>query len=57
LVRKGMAAWMRGLAAAAPRAAAPTGAGAERPRPAGSQQQLVEILATMALATAMEVLR
>jgi len=57
LVRKGMAAWMRGLAAAAPRAAAPTGAGAERPRPAGSQQQLVEILATMALATAREVLR
>jgi hypothetical protein len=56
LVRKGMAAWMNGLEVARSRAAAPTVAGAEGQWPGGSQQHLVEILATMALTTAMEVL-
>jgi hypothetical protein len=49
-----MAAWMNGFEVARSPAAAPIVAGAEGP--GGRQQHLVEILATMALTTAMEVL-
>jgi hypothetical protein len=56
LMHKGMAAWMSGVEAGLPRAAAPEAASAERPLPVGIESHLVDILATMALATtAMEV--
>ena len=55
LMRKGMAAWMSGVEAASPPPAAPRVASAERQMPAGVESPLVDILATMALATAMEV--
>ncbi len=56
LMRKGMAAWMSCVEAASAPAAAPGVASAERPLPGGVEPQLVDILATMALAsTAMEV--
>jgi hypothetical protein len=51
LMHKGMAAWMSGIEAGSARAAAPRVAGAERPLPVGTEQHLVDILATMALAT------
>jgi hypothetical protein len=57
LMRKGMAAWMSGVAGAPAPAAAPRVASAERQLPGGVELPLVEILATMALATAREVLR
>jgi hypothetical protein len=57
LMRKGMAAWMSGVAAAPVPAAAPRVASDERQLPGGVEGPLVEILATMALATAREVLR
>lgn len=55
LMRKGMALWMNGIDAALPQAAAPTAASAERSLPSGVEQHLVDILATMALASTVEV--
>lgn len=55
LMRKGMAAWMNGLEVASPQAAAPRAASAERQWPTGIEKHLVDILTTMALATAMEI--
>jgi hypothetical protein len=55
LVRRGMAAWMNCVEAASPPAAAPRVACAERQLPVGIEQPLVDILATMALTTATEV--
>jgi len=56
LARKGMAAWMNGVEVAAPPGAAPSEAGVARQLPTGIEQALVDILATMAFATAMEVI-
>lgn len=55
LMRKGMAAWMNGIEIASPPAAAPGVACVERQLPMGVEPHLVDILATMALATTMEV--
>ena len=56
LMRKGMAAWMCGVGAGSQRAAAPEAAPAEQPLPVDIAPHLVDILATMVLAsTAMEV--
>lgn len=55
LMRKGLAAWMRSIEAASPLAAAPNVACVERRLPGGIESHLVEILATMALATTREV--
>ena len=55
LMRKGMAAWMRGVEAASPPATTPRAACAARQMPGGIESHLVEILATMALAITREV--
>ena len=55
LTRKGMAAWMSCIKTTSPPAAAPRVVPAERQLSAGVEPRLVEILATMALATTMEV--
>jgi hypothetical protein len=54
LMRKGLAAWMRGIEAASPPAAAPRAVCAERQMLEGVESHLVEILATMVLATTRE---
>jgi hypothetical protein len=55
LMCKGLAAWMHSIEAASPPAATPNVACGERQLPGGIESHLVEILATMALATTMEV--
>lgn len=55
LMREGLATWMRGVEAVSPPAAAPRAVCAERQLPGGAQSHLVEILATMALATTREI--
>jgi hypothetical protein len=54
-MRKGLAAWIRGIETAPPPATASTAVSVERQVPGGVEPHLVEILATMALATAREV--
>lgn len=54
LMCKGMAAWMKGVDVASAQAVAPTAAGSQQPLATGIKRRLIEILATMALATAME---
>jgi len=56
LMRKGLAAWMRCVGGTSPAVAAPRVASAAPPLPAGIDLQLVDILATMALATTLEVM-
>jgi hypothetical protein len=56
LARKGMAAWMNGGVVAAPPGTAPSKACAARQLPTGIEQALVDLLATMAFATAREVI-
>jgi hypothetical protein len=56
LMRKGMAAWMRCVGAESRPVAAPRMASATQPLPVGIDPQLVDILATMALATTLEVM-
>jgi len=52
LMRKGMAAWMKGVEEVPVRAAAPPGIA--RCMPEGIEQSLVDIVVTMALTTALE---
>jgi hypothetical protein len=54
LMRQGMAVWMRGVSDARVTPAS-TRCAAARPLPVGVEQSLVDILATMTLATAAEV--
>ncbi len=56
LMRQGMAVWMRGMSETRVSATASTQCVAERPLPVGIEQSLVDILATMTLATAAEVI-
>lgn len=56
LMRKGMAYWMKSLGEHPPSAAAPASP-TPVPLPVGVEQPLVEILATMALTTILEVQR
>jgi hypothetical protein len=57
LMRKGMASWMKGVSERAVPIAAPARPVTDRSLPIGIEQSLVDILATMALATAWEVSR
>jgi hypothetical protein len=54
LMRKGMAAWMKGVGEQSVGIAASVPPSAALPLPVGIEQHLVDILATMALATAWE---
>jgi hypothetical protein len=54
LMRKGMAAWMKGVGEQSAEIAARTPTSAALPLPVGIEQNLIDILATMALATAWE---
>jgi hypothetical protein len=55
LMRQGMAAWMRGLGEIAVRNALPTNAGETLRLPVNIEQNLVAIMASMALATTREI--
>jgi hypothetical protein len=54
LMRKGMAAWMKGLGEQPASIAAPLPPSTSLPLPIGIEQLLIDILATMALATTLE---
>jgi hypothetical protein len=56
LMRQGMAVWMRGVSETRVSTPAATRGATERPSPVGIEQSLVDILATMTLATAVEVI-
>ena len=56
LMRQGMAVWMRGVSETRVATPVPTRCTSERPLPVGIAQSLVEILATVTLATAAEVI-
>lgn len=51
---KGMAAWMRGMGESVPQPASPM-PGSELRLPAGMEQNLISIVASMTLATAREI--
>ena len=55
LVRQGMAVWMRGVSEIRVSTPESTQRATARPLPIGIEQSLVDILATMTLATAVEV--
>ncbi|MGH8138972.1 MAG: hypothetical protein ACREVV_12390 [Steroidobacteraceae bacterium] len=55
-MRQGMAVWMRGVSETRVSTPASTRCATERPLPVGIEQFLVDILATMTLATAAEVI-
>jgi len=57
LMRKGMASWVKGACEPAARITVPAGAATDRSLRIGIEQSLVDILATMALATASEGMR
>jgi hypothetical protein len=56
LMRKGMAAWMKCVGDDPVRAAAPTAPSMGMRLPVGIEQNLVDILATMAMTTALEII-
>jgi hypothetical protein len=56
LMRQGMAVWMRGVSDTRVSTSASTRCATERSLPVGIEQSLVDILATMTLATAAEVI-
>lgn len=56
LMRPGMAVWMRGVSETRVPTPVPTRCATERPLPVGIEQSLVDILATMTLAAAVEVI-
>jgi hypothetical protein len=56
LTHQGMAAWMRGVSETRVSTPASTRSATERSLPVGIEQSLVDILATMTLATAAEVI-
>jgi hypothetical protein len=55
LIRKGMVAWMHACATAAVASAVPPAAGNGVRMPPGVQREVIDVLAAMALGTAMEV--